>query len=229
MTNTPCPRNRTPGLVPKPLLTRVAALAFAASMTACGSPSLPTITGHKLSGTVLQQTMDGMMPAVGIPVEIAGRSKAITDSRGRYSLYGLQNGPIRVRIDFSIFEPIERDIQITSDTVADFQLVARPLMTLSGRITEMTAGGSIPVSGVLVEVINCSRPNGTYQLKDAVTDADGVYRIDGLCEGPAIVYANKSGYTITSANVPHCNGDGAECRWVTIKGDTRFDVEVGRQ
>ena len=207
-----------------------ACLGFVMLMMACGSPTVPTITGHKLSGTVLLQTRDGMVPAVGIPVqEMARHTRAITDSRGRYTLYGLPTGPVRVRIDFSIFEPIERDIQVTSDTVADFQLIPRPLVTLSGRITEMTAAGPIPVSGVQVQVIFCSRPNGEYQYNDAVTDADGAYRMDGLCEGDAIMYAIKSGYTITSANVPHCNGDGAECRWVMIKGNTRFDVELGRQ
>jgi CarboxypepD_reg-like domain len=204
---------------------RITLLAFVALLSACGSPSVPTLVGHRLTGTVMQQTADGLVPRAGVSVQETSHQRgATTDARGRYTIAGLQDGVAHIRIDFSIFEPIERDIQITSDTVADFQLIPRPLFTLSGRITEMTALGPVPVSGAAVEVVFCSRPNGKYELNDAVTDAEGLYRIHGLCEGPAMVFVNKSGYVYTSPNTPHCDdGHGGECRWATIVGDTRFD------
>ena len=205
-------------------MSKIPLLAFVTLMAACGPPSVPTIVGYKLSGTVLLQTPNGVVPGAGLKVrETTTRSSAITDARGRYSVYGLAAGVAHIRIDFSVFETIDQDIPIAADTVADFQLTPRPLFTLTGRITEMTALGPVPVPDVLVEVIVCSRSNGSRLLKDAVTDADGAYRIAGLCEGPAIVFVTRAGYEVTSPNVPFCDGDGAECRWATIAGDTRFD------
>ncbi len=206
-------------------------LAVVLMLAACGSPSVPTIVGYKLSGTVMLQTPNGLIPGSHVSVQgPSTRHSAITDARGRYSMYGLAAGVAHVRIDFNVFETIDQDIPIAADTVADFQLIPRPLFALSGRITEMTALGPVPVSDVLVEVFVCSRPNGSRVLKDAVTDADGAYRIAGLCEGPAIVFVLKPGYTYTSPNTPHCDdGHGTECRWTTIAGDTRFDQVLVRK
>ena len=209
---------------------RVAVLLFVASMAACGSPSVPTLEGYRLTGTVLQQTADGMIPRAGVTIQETTQQRGgTTDAKGRYTIAGLKAGVVHIRIDFSTFLPVERDIRIDGDTVVDLQLIPRPLVTLSGRITEMRAQGPAPVSDVLVEVIFCSRPNGTYEFRDALTDADGVYRIDGLCEGPAIVFVSKPGYTYTSPNTPHCDdGHGNECRWVTLMGDTRRDEVLVR-
>lgn len=209
----------------------VSLLAIVLLMAACGSPSEPSSEGYRLTGTVLQETANGMIPRVGIPVQETSQHRgATTDARGRYTIAGLPTGVAHIRIDFGVFEPIERDIQIASDTVVDFQLISRPLVTLSGRITEMTAAGPVPVSDVDVGVFFCTRLNGRSEVSDARTDADGVYRIDGICEGPASVFVNKSGYTSTSPNTPPCDdGHGTECRWVTIKGDTRFDEVLVRK
>lgn len=205
-------------------------LAIVMVLAACGPPTLPTIVGFKLSGTVLLQTPNGLIPGAGVSVQGPSQRTAITDARGRYSMYGLAEGVAHIRIDFRVFETIEQDIPIAADTVADFQLTPRPLFALSGRITEMTALGPVPVSDVLVEVFFCSRPNGSRELRDAVTDADGAYRIAGLCEGPATVFVLKPGYTYTSPNTPHCDdGHGTECRWATIAGDTRFDQVLVRK
>jgi hypothetical protein len=210
---------------------RFALLAFVPVMAACGSPSAPELVGYRLTGTVLQQTADGMIPRAGIPVQETSQHRGgTTDARGRYTIAGLPTGVAHIRIDFGVFEPIERDIQIASDTVVDLQLIPRPLVTLSGRITEMTAAGPVPVSDVDVGVFFCTRLNGRSEVSDARTDADGVYRIGGICEGPASVFVLKPGYTYTSPDTPPCDdGHGTECRWVTIAGDTRFDQVLVRK
>jgi hypothetical protein len=208
-------------------------LVFVTLMAACGSPLEPSPGEYKLTGTVQLQTPDGLVAAAGVTVqETSLRRSVTTDSRGRYSFYGLAAGVAHVRISYYIFDLIDRDVTIASDTVADFQLTtSRRLVMLSGRITEMTSTGPVAVSGVKVEADFCPPlPNGSHQLKDALTDADGNYRIDGLCEGTVVVFVTKAGYENTSPNTPFCDdGHGTECRWVTIAGDTRFDQVLARK
>ena len=198
-------------------------------MSACGSPSAPSPGQFKLTGTVQLQTPDGLVPAAGITIqETSLHRNVVTDSRGRYTLYGLTAGVAHVRISYYIFDPIDRDVPIESDTVSDFQLaISRRLVTLSGRITEITSTGQVPVSGVNVDVPFC--PPVTHEFKGAQTDADGNYRIDALCEGTVTVFVYKAGYDYTSPNTPLCDVDTAECRWLTIAGDTRFDQVLVRK
>jgi hypothetical protein len=208
-------------------MNKVVLLALVALTVACGSPLEPSPGQYKLSGTVQLQTPDGLVPAAGITVQETSLHRgAVTDSRGRYTLYGLAAGVAHVHINYYIFDPIDRDVAIDSDTVADFQLaISRRLVTLSGRITETTSTGQVPVPGVSVDAAFCPPlPNGRSEFKGAETDADGNYRIDGLCEGQVVVFVYKTGYDYTSPNTPLCDdGHGTECRWLTIKGDTRFD------
>ena len=203
--------------------TKVAFVVCVVSMAACGSPTVPTLDGYRLTGTVLQQTAAGMIPRAGITIleTTQGRS-GVTDARGRYTVPGLKAGVVHIRIDFSVFVPVERDIRIDADTVVDLQLIPKPLFTLSGRITEMTADGPIPVSGVQVGVIHCLRANRVGEVTSGESTADGSYEVRGVCEGQAIVFFYKNGYTYSSPNMPQCDFDG-ECRWVVVTGDTRRD------
>jgi hypothetical protein len=82
--------------------------------------------------------------------------------------------------------------------------------TLSGVVTEVTPSGVMPVEGVSVyrSVITGWRL-GT-------TDKNGFYEIRGLFDGVEQVDAIKEGYE--SAKSP-----------VSIKGDTRFDIQIVRR
>ena len=82
--------------------------------------------------------------------------------------------------------------------------------SLSGVVTEVTRGDSVPVAGVVVY----RAVTGGWQ--DATTDAKGFYTISGLNDGTEEVSAMKAGYqTIENS--------------VTVRGDTRFDIRLSRQ
>jgi carboxypeptidase family protein len=108
------------------------------------------------------------------------------------------------------------------DTVVDIEVVGGALVvtqtqmyvpgtfTLSGRVTELTAGGEIPVEGAHV-----------YRLvgggwREAVTDNNGDYRMLGMFASTSKVEISKPGYERSSSDV-------------AIAGDTRFDIRLARQ
>jgi hypothetical protein len=83
--------------------------------------------------------------------------------------------------------------------------------TLSGVVTDATRGGPVPVEGVTVY-------RGVVTgWRSATTDRDGYYSILGMFDGPEIVVADKPGYV----QAQHKN--------VSIKGDTKFDIQLVRQ
>ncbi|MEO5742443.1 MAG: carboxypeptidase-like regulatory domain-containing protein [Vicinamibacterales bacterium] len=81
--------------------------------------------------------------------------------------------------------------------------------TLSGVVTEATPTGNVPVEGVFVYLA----------VSGQVTTADrhGFYTMLGMVDGTETVATSKEGYTRTE----HKN--------VSIKGDTRFDIQLVRQ
>jgi hypothetical protein len=83
--------------------------------------------------------------------------------------------------------------------------------TLSGRVTEMTASGAVPVAGAWV---NRLVPGG-WQF--GITDKDGTYKISGLIDGISRVTVNKEGY------------EPQEDQSFSIRGDTRFDIQLVRR
>ena len=83
--------------------------------------------------------------------------------------------------------------------------------TLSGVVTEATPAGNVPVEGVSVYRGVVSGWRG------ATTDRNGVYTILGMFDGTETVATSKEGYAKT------------EDKNVSIKGDTRFDIQIVRQ
>jgi Carboxypeptidase regulatory-like domain len=82
--------------------------------------------------------------------------------------------------------------------------------TLSGQVTEMTPSGPIPVTGagVYLGVVSGYR--------DAVTDNNGFYQIQGLVKTTAEIFAGAAGYQ-------------NQKQQLTINGDTRLDFQLVRQ
>jgi hypothetical protein len=83
--------------------------------------------------------------------------------------------------------------------------------TLSGVVTEATPSGNAPVEGVTVYR---GVSNG---YRSARTDRNGFYTILGMFDGTDVVTTSKEGY------------DDTENTHVSIKGDTRFDIQIVRQ
>lgn len=77
-------------------------------------------------------------------------------------------------------------------------------------ITELTATGPVPVEGV--DVYRAM----TTGWQGATTDKNGSYSISGLFDGIGRVAVIKAGYQ-------------TEERDVSIKGDTRLDIELVRR
>ena len=82
--------------------------------------------------------------------------------------------------------------------------------TLSGVVTEVTETGTVPVEGVSVY-------RGVVSgWREATTDRNGFYSLLGMVDGSETVATFKQGYART------------EHRNVSIKGDTRFDIQLVR-
>ena len=129
------------------------------------------------------------------------------------------------------FEPVTRLALLSADTVIDIQMVGSSRSTLSGFVTEDTAAGPIPVAGVGIHVVHC--PSGLPGHSDPVvftaTDAAGFYSIPGLCQGVTALFPSKPGYRLPPTDDLPCEGDGDECRWVTVAGETHFDIRLTKR
>lgn len=186
--------------------------------------SAPTRVSGTVLGLVTEQTSAGSTAVPGVSIRDTSRARlAVTGADGRYVL-GLPDGLARIRIEHPDFEPIDRDVTVSGDVRLDLQLVRRTPIALSGRITEVTPDGPRPVAGVDVEVVVCPSgiPGGAYRLAGGETDADGFYRVPGVCDGETAVFVWKPGYYPPERDRP-CEGDGGDCVWVTIAGNTRRD------
>lgn len=82
--------------------------------------------------------------------------------------------------------------------------------TLSGAVSEMTPKGRAPVEGAEV----CRLAGAGWRV--ATTDENGLYRIQGLYDGPEEVATIKEGYLDHEAVV-------------AIHGDTVYDIELVRK
>ena len=94
--------------------------------------------------------------------------------------------------------------------VTDTDVYPPGSFALSGVVTEATSRGRVPVEGAEVW------RSVTTGWQFATTDKNGLYRIQGLYDGTAEVHTSKDGYH-------------DDDRAVTIRGDTRYDVELLRQ
>ncbi len=123
----------------------------------------------------------------------------------------------------------ERRAYLTADyghynpgTLVDLELVGGAIVmkesnvyppgtyALSGVVTEVTPAGPAPVEGASV-----SRSYGSG-WQNATTDKNGFYQIQGLYDGTDKVSAGKEGYETEESDV-------------TVRGDTRFDIQLGRR
>jgi len=209
------------------------ALSLATLVLAGACDDLSTLPSgpYTLSGVVTQMTASGSVPVRGVFVEETTlHRQAYTDESGRYKLAGLPAGPATIQASLLRFESASRSVTVSGDTTVDVELLQREQFTLSGFVTEDTPAGRVPVSGVSVDAIVCppQRP-GAPTRESTETDINGFYSISGMCGGPTVLSAWKSGYELPPASDKPCGNEGEWCRWVTIAGPTRFDVQLGRK
>ena len=210
-------------------------LAGLVVMSACSkSPLLGQGPGgtFTLSGVVTEDAPSGLAPVEGALVEVLnGRRTARTGTDGRYSFSGLGSGSVTIQVSKWQFEGVSQSMAVSGPSVADFRMARKPKFTLTGIVTEeLNEGGRVPLEGVLVEVVLCPPQEGQdYTLVSTETDANGAYSVPDLCNGPTAVFPWREGYMLAPTSEPPCEGDAAECRWLTIDGDTRFDIRLVRR
>jgi hypothetical protein len=90
-------------------------------------------------------------------------------------------------------------------------------------VFEATASGPIPIEGVQVYCDSCG-PFGHTFLS---TDANGFYIFPAVFNGDNPIIVRKDGYGDPPGLPPGPVSPG--WRYVTVKGDTRFDVELIRR
>ena len=155
------------------------------------------------------------VPSPNAAILIAGRIDGCADVCWLEVRFGTRDGTPRayLTIDYGHYNP---------GTLADLELVAGRLtvtqttsfppgtFTITGRVTEATADGLIPLEGVHV-----SRAM-TTGWQDVTTDSDGVYSLHGQWNGTNSWSVTKPGYHPQRGSV-------------TVNGDTRVDVTLVRQ
>ena len=106
------------------------------------------------------------------------------------------------------------------------------LYTLSGLVFEVTSAGNRPIEGVEVYCEQCGPPAGH---SGRFTDRNGAYSFDGAggLAGASIVelLVAKQGYILP--NQPDQSGPSG-LSWmgrvnVSVKGDTRYDIQITRK
>jgi hypothetical protein len=130
--------------------------------------------------------------------------------------FGSSNGERRayLTVDYGHSNPGTLvDVEVRNGAVVVTQTASYPpgSPTLTGRVTEITSAGEVPVDGAWVyRGVPAGWQGGT-------TDKDGIYKIFGLIDGSDTVAAGKDGYA------------NQETKGVTIEGDTRFDIRLVRR
>ena len=112
-------------------------------------------------------------------------------------------------------------MQVSGDTRLDIQISQIVTYTLSGVAFEMTSAGRVALEGVEVYCDGCGSPVGhTF----AYTDKDGFYTFSWVQEGAMPLLVSKAGYDVLNT-VGTFPGQVV----ATVKGDTRFDVQLARR
>jgi hypothetical protein len=93
--------------------------------------------------------------------------------------------------------------------------------TLSGVVFEMTATGQAPIEGVEIYCDSCGSPDGHTSV---YTDANGFYSLAWTTDGQHPLFVTKAGYDIFDPTGTLRDGFGRIT--ATVRGDTRFDVQL---
>jgi Carboxypeptidase regulatory-like domain len=141
---------------------------------------------YSISGTILTDQTPPQ-PLEGVTV-YAGVLSAMTNAAGQYVIAGLVNGAYEVRPDKRgyAFQPTAVNVTIQDADVPGIDFVASQGFDISGRVTLNDRG----LAGVRV----------SNDLKEAVTDDGGRYRIQDSPAGTYVVRPTLPGYAFTPAD-----------------------------
>jgi len=158
----------------------------------------PTYT---ISGTITRDDGSGGVEGVPGVVVLAGALSGSTDANGQYAIQGLTNGSYEVRpIERGLaFLPATRNVTVNSADVPGVDFTAIPGYDIKGRVSDVNGG-----------LANVRVTNG---LKEAATNAEGVYLIKDSPAGTYVVQPALPGFVFNPADravtLP-VNGGGAD-------------------
>lgn len=212
------------------LQTGVLLVTLSAGLAACdGSratgPSAPTPPTASLSGVVSAETPDGPMPIEGAHVRLdisTYRYETVTDRDGRYRLTKLSDGRGTVTTTLEGYDADMKSISIDGDVLLDIRIAPRLSYTLSGVVYESTPSGPVPIEGVEVYCDSCGSPVGHTWV---YTNTAGFYSLSWAFNGTHPLFVTKAGYEIADPNLR----DGYGRITATVRGDTRFDIQLARR
>lgn len=178
------------------------------------STSVPAQT-HNVAGTVKQSTTATVVSDVRVEVidgPSAGRF-AMTDADGRYVLYALIDGRIRLRASRTDYATAEQTIVLGLDSTVDFTIVRGAACSLSGLVRESPA--NVTSAGAVVKLVREPGGYSAPSIFSTVTDASGTYRLGGVDCATRRLRVEKDDFFSHEESV-------------AIGGDTRRDVVIER-
>lgn len=100
----------------------------------------------------------------------------------------------------------------------------QPTYTLSGVVSELTAGGTAPAEGVRLYCDSCGSPDGHTFTS---SDANGFYSFSWAQNGVHPLLVWKDGYDVIDPAGRFA--DGTAVKNARVDGDTRFDIQIVRR
>jgi hypothetical protein len=137
-------------------------------------------------------------------------------------LTDLSDGRSTVTTTLDGYETDRRTVTVSGDVLLDISIVARVSYTLSGIVFELTPTGQEPIAGVEVYCDSCGSPTGHTFV---YTDAAGFYSLAWTFAGTHPLFVTKAGYEIADPTLR----DGLGRITPTVRGDTRFDIQLARR
>ena len=88
----------------------------------------PTVSTYNLTGSVVEETSSGSIPAEGAHIDVSfgdgGHLSAVAGSDGRYFIVGVPTGSATVSVTQDGFVSEEMQVQLGADMTLDFDLKA---------------------------------------------------------------------------------------------------------
>ncbi len=206
------------------LLITLPACDLRTSSSTAPTPAPPATPTYTLSGIVSEMTATGAVPIERAQIVDGGTGRtAVTDATGFYSISGLPATSRSLSVNKDGYLPEVQSLTISGDTRLDIELDRVPYYTLSGTVFEITTAGQVPVEGVEVYCDSCGSPVGHTFV---YTDASGFYSLEWSMDGIHPLFVRKPGYDIVDPTGTLRDSFG-RIR-ALVRGDTRFDIQIGR-
>jgi hypothetical protein len=182
----------------------------------------PTTATFNLSGAVSEMTTAGPAPIGGARVAVTSSGRAaVTDASGHYSIPGLSATSHLISVTRDGYVTQTRTVTLSGDTQLDVRLEREEGYILSGVVFEMTAAGPVPIESVEIYCDSCGSPTGHTSVH---TDANGYYSLAWAKNGHHPLLVRKVGYGVLDST--DTVGDGYGRITATVRGDTRFDIQL---